>query len=149
MSKKQKERKKKSRELIAKKRVLARRKALRKQTSEQLSESRLEKKFRNKIEPIIKDPEKQKIMQEQKNQRILSKLEKNAEILKALEEQYEEEMNCKKEINKKLEEEGNFTLKEKLDALDKKARENMTEAEKETGTVDLTKTGPQDFSNYC
>jgi hypothetical protein len=149
VSKKQQERKKKSRELIAKKRVLARRKALRKQTSEQLSEARLEKKFRNKIEPIVKDPEKQKIMQEQKNQRILSKLEKNAEILKALEEQYEEEMNCKKDINKKLEEEGNSTLKEKLDALDKKARENMTEAEKETGIVDLTKTGPQDFSNYC
>ena len=58
-------------------------------------------------------------------------------------------MNCKKEINKKLEEEGNSTLKEKLDALDKKARENMTESEKETGMVDLTKSGPQDFSNYC
>ena len=149
MSKKQKEKKKKLREIVAKKRVLARRKSLRKQTSEQLFESRLEKKFRNKIEPIVKDQEKQKIMQEQKNQRILSKLEKNAEILKALEEQYEEEMNCKKEINKKLEEEGNSTLKEKLDALDKKARENMTESEKETGMVDLTKSGPQDFSNYC
>lgn len=138
MSKKQKEKKKKARELVAKKRVLARRVKLRKQVSEDRKLAKLDKKFREKIEPIIKDPEKRKAMQEMKKSDLLKKLEKNAEILKALEDQYNQEINYKNEINDKLESEGHHTIKEKLDALDKKNQENMTQEEKESGKIDLS-----------
>jgi hypothetical protein len=138
MSKKQQERKKKKRQEVAKKRVLARRNALRKQSGEDKKAAKLDKKFRNKIQPIIKDEVKKKIMEDLKNEKILSKLEKNAEILKALEAQYQEEINAKNEFNKQLEQEGCSTLKEKLDALDKKAQENMTESEKASGMIDLS-----------
>ena len=49
--------KKKQRKEIAKKRVLARRSALRKQASENLQSARLDRKFREKISPFIKDEE--------------------------------------------------------------------------------------------
>lgn len=138
MSKKQQERKKKKREEIAKKRVLARRNSLRKQSSEEKKAARLDKKFRQKAQPIIKDENKRKIMEDLRNEKILSKLEQNAEILKALEAQYQEEINSKKNINQELESEGCATLKEKLDLLDKKAQENMTESEKQSGMIDFS-----------
>lgn len=138
MSKKQQERKKKNRQEIAKKRVLARRKVLRKQVSDDKKSARLERKFRQKIDPIIKDPEKKKIMDELKNQKILSKLEKNAEILKRLEDAYLYEVDQKKKINDELEKEGHKTLKEKLSALDEKAKSHMTEEEKLSGMVDIS-----------
>lgn len=148
MHKKQ-EKKKKKREEIAKKRVLARRKVLRKQASEDKQAGRLNRKFRERIIPVIKDPEKQKIMEQQKNEQILSKLEKNAAILKALEDEYLDEMNQKKEINERLEAEGHVNLKDKLNALDQKVKETMTEAEKESGQIDLSQSQPKDFSNHC
>lgn len=136
MSKKQQEKKKKLREEIAKKRVLARRSALRKQASDNLKSSRLEKKFRTKIQPIIKDEEKRKMIEQSKNDHILSKLEKNAEILRALEDEYLSEVNYKKQINEQLESEGHMTFKEKMDALNEKAVKNMTEEQKETGIIE-------------
>lgn len=136
MSKKQQERKNKLRKEIAKKRVLARREVLRKQASEDLKSARLQKKFRERVDPIVKDEEKRKAMEQAKNEKILSKLEKNAEILKYLENEYLSEIDQKKQVNDKLELEGHVTLKEKMDALDKKIRENMTEEQKETGIIE-------------
>lgn len=138
MSKKQKERKKKLRELVAKKRVLARRSILRKQASDEKKSSRLNKKFREKIDPIVKDEEKRKIMEEVKNKKILSKLERNAEILKMLEKDYEDEVNRKKEMNKELELEGHLTLQEKVDAIGKKVIAGLDEKQQETGKIDLS-----------
>lgn len=137
-NKKQKERKKKVREIIAKKRVLARRNSLRKQTSDGKKLSRLNKKFRDKANPIIKDEEKRKMIEDLKNQKILSKLERNAEILKILEKNYEDELNRKKEINADLEAEGHVTLQEKVNAMGKKAIEGLDEKQQETGEIDLS-----------
>jgi hypothetical protein len=137
-TKKQKERKKKVREIIAKKRVLARRNSLRKQTGDEKKLSKLNKKFRDKVNPIIKDEEKRKMMEDLKNQKILSKLEKNAEILKALEKNYEDELNRKKEMNSELEAEGYVTLQEKVKAMGKKAIEGLDEKQQETGEIDLS-----------
>jgi hypothetical protein len=137
-TKRQKERKKKVREIIAKNRVLARRNSLRKQASDEKKLSRLNKKFRDKVNPIIKDEEKRKMMEDLKNQKILSKLEKNAEILKALEKNYEDELNRKKEINSELEAEGYVTLQEKVNAMGKKAIECLDEKQQETGEIDLS-----------
>jgi hypothetical protein len=139
VSKKQQERKKKKREEIAKKRVLARRNKLRQQSSQNKQAGRLDRKFRTRSEPVIKDAEKKRILEEKRNEQILSKLEKNAEILRALEDEYLVEINQKKAINEKLEAEGHLTLKDKLSALDKQVQDSMTEEEKETGRIDFTK----------
>jgi hypothetical protein len=138
MSKKQQERKKKKREEIAKKRVLSRRGALRKQSSDNLKSARLDRKFREKMDPFVKDEEKRKTMEKYKNEIILSKLEKNAEILRALEDEYLREINQKKLINDQLESEGHVTLKDKMDALESKIKEHMTEEQKETGIIDFS-----------
>jgi hypothetical protein len=136
MSKKQQERKKKQREEKAKMRVLARRNTIRKKNSEDKKAAVLDRKFRNKIQPIIKDPLKKEVMEKIKNEKILSKLEKNAEILKVLEKQYLDEVEQKNKINQQLEAEGHITLEEKMAALEKKIRDNMTEEQKETGRID-------------
>lgn len=138
MSKKQQERKKQKRKEIAKKRVLARRNKLRRDSSQNIKAARLDRKFRKKIDPIIKDDAKRKIMEEIKNEKILSKLEKNAEILKMLENEYVTEIEQKKQINDQLESEGHLSLKDKLNALDSQTREQMTEEQKNTGMIDLT-----------
>ena len=139
MSKKQKERKKKQREEKAKKRVLARRKTIRKQSGEEKQASMLDKKFRVKQKPFIKDQLKREIMEKMNNEKILSKLEKNAQILKILESQYEKELANKKAINQALESEGHITLEEKMSALEKAVKENMTESQKISGVIDLSK----------
>jgi hypothetical protein len=56
---------------------------------------------------------------------VHSQLEKNLEILKALEEEYDAEQERRKEVNESLEEEGHVTLKEKLDALHAKTLEKL------------------------
>lgn len=136
-TKKQKERKKKQREEKAKSRVLARRKAIRGKNSEEKQASKLERKFRTKQKPFIKDEVRREVMEKINNEKILSKLERNAEILKALEAEYEKELALKKSINEKLESEGHVTLEEKMSALEKKVKENMTEEQKNTGIIDL------------
>ena len=138
MSKKQKEKKKKQREQKSKSRVLAKRKILRQQLSEEKKKSRLDKKFRSKIKPIIKDPEKRKIMENIINEKILSKLEKNAEILRQLEQSYLNEIEHKKALNQQLESEGHSTIEQKLSALENKIKEKMNDEEIESGRIDTT-----------
>lgn len=58
------------------------------------------------------------------NESTLTQLEKNAKILKVLEEEYEREHAKKKELNDKLEEEGFLTLDEKLNVLHKRMAEH-------------------------
>lgn len=125
MSKKQKEKKKKNRELIAKKRIIARRNVLRKQTSEKKKLEFFDKQFREKVNPIVN--EKNKELEDIKNKNILCKLEKNIKILEALEQEYENEMQSKEEINKELESQGNFSMKEKMDALEDKMKNKIKE----------------------
>jgi membrane carboxypeptidase/penicillin-binding protein PbpC len=137
-TKKQKERKKKQREEKAKSRVFSRRKAMRKISSEEKQASRLERKFRTKQKPFVKDQLKREAMEKINNEKILSKLEKNAEILRALESEYEKELENKKTINEKLESEGHLTLEEKMSALEKKVKDNMTESQINSGTIDMS-----------
>lgn len=136
-TKKQKERKEKERKEKAQKRVLARRKKLREQYSQDKKAARLDKKFRNKVKPFIKDEEKREIIEKNNNDKIISKLEKNAQLLKFLESEYEKELENKKNINKKLESEGHITLQEKMSALEQKVKENMSNTEIESGKIDI------------
>jgi hypothetical protein len=122
-TKKQQERKKKQREIKGRARVLSRRNKLREDMRNERQSARLNMRFREKIKPIIKDPEKKAAIEEAEKNRALERLQRNAEILKALEKQYQDDLDAKKSINEALEAEGHFELKDKFNALESKARD--------------------------
>lgn len=122
---KQKEKKKKEREKIAKERVMRRREQLRKErklvAEEQKKDQEAHDIVHGKQMPILKDPAKV-AQREAAHARVISeKLKKNLEILEALEKEYEAEQATRAEMNTKLEDEGHKTMREKMDALHKKA----------------------------
>ena len=126
-TKKQKEKKKKDREDRSKARVLARRHQIRSAMKEESKAKKLEKKFREKIRPFVKNPEKKAAMEAAEDRKMRERLERNAQILKALEDEYESEQNRKNEINQELETQGHETLKDKLNAIESLAREAHAE----------------------
>ena len=137
-TKKQLERKKKAREAKAKSRVESRRHKISLATKEHRRGEKLNHKFREKIAPFVKDPEKKKIMEEVEKKKSIQKLERNMQILKALEDEYEQNKEQKKFVNEKLEAEGHLTLKEKIQALETKARDSLDGIAGESGQIDLT-----------
>jgi hypothetical protein len=130
-TKRQKERKKKNREEKAKSRVESRRNKIRAATREEGRARRLDEKFREKIKPFVKDPERKAEMEAVDEKKVREKLERNMQILKALEEEYESEVARKAEINRQLESQGHETLKEKLNAIEDEARKSLGEASAE------------------
>lgn len=130
-TKRQQERKKKERELKGRARVLARRNKLREDRRNERRSSMLDRKFREKIKPIINDPEKKAALEQAEKERVLERLQRNAEILKALENQYQSDLEAKKSINESLEAEGHLNLKDKFNALESKAREIVAANEAE------------------
>lgn len=127
-TKKQKERKKKDREEKSKSRVLARRHQIRSAMREETKAKKLEKKFRDKIKPFVKDPEKKAAIEAAEETKVRERLERNMQILKALEDEYESEQGRKNEINQALEAQGHETLKEKLNAIESMARDSDGES---------------------
>ena len=130
-TRKQRERKNKEREQKAKSRVLARRHKLRTAARDENRARRLENKFREKIKPFVKDPEKKASMDAAEENKVRERLERNAQILKALEDEYEAEQSRRREINQDLESHGHDTLKDKLNAMESAARESEGEASSE------------------
>lgn len=130
-TKRQLERKKKAREAKGKARVAARRHKMQEAQRGERKSSSLERKFRERISPIVNDPEKKAAMAEADKKRVEDRLQRNMEILKALEEEYERDMAQKKEINERLEAEGHLTLKDKMNALEATARVSDGEASSE------------------
>jgi hypothetical protein len=134
-SKKQKERKKKNRENIAKERVLKRRQTLQKQRKqafeEQLKQKQAEHSVFGKQMPFFKNNANvlNKMVTEERKNEIKEKIERNLQILEALEQEYDQENSQRKQINEKLESEGHMTMKEKMDALHKKALQIEGKAE--------------------
>lgn len=121
-TKRQQERKKKAREQKARARVEARRHKLDAARREERRAAVLENRFREKMKPIVKDPEKARAMAEAEGRKVMERLQRNAEILKALEEEYERETSQKRAVNERLESEGHSTLQDKLGALEAAAR---------------------------
>lgn len=138
MNTKKQQQKKKARELKGKARAANRRHKLLKLKKEENRASKLNAQFREKLTPFIKDPEKKKKLEELEQQKNLKKIERNMEVLKALEEEYIKEKEQKKQLNEQLESEGHVTLQEKLNALENKARSGMTSEEAETGMIDAS-----------
>ena len=132
--------KKKARELTGKARAAARRHKFQQLSRDERRKASLDRKFREKVNPIVKDPEKKRAAEEAEKKRVLERLQRNAEILKALEDEYERDMAQKRAINEGLESEGHHTLKEKLGALEAKARSASEEAGTE-GRLDISPEG--------
>jgi len=125
-TKRQKERKKKAREGKAKARVIARRHKLDVARRDEARSSLLGRKFREKIEPIVKDPEKKRAIEEASAKKTEERLRRNAEILRALEEEYIRDKEQKKALNETLESDGHSTLKDKLGAMEADARAQLS-----------------------
>lgn len=114
IAKKRKEREKKSHA-----KVLLRREAIRKERKEIVRQNLLEKSLSPKKTPIVNNRELQLEQEEKKIEKIKEQLLKNQEILKVLEEQYNQEQDARNQINENLESEGNISLQDKLSAMHK------------------------------
>ena len=64
-----------------------------------------------------------------KRKEVEEKLKHNVEILKAMQEEYDREQASREELNKKLEEQGNYTLPEKVEAMQKEVAAIASEKE--------------------
>lgn len=109
--------KRKAREKETRQQILARREQLRAPAREAKEEIRREKRIRK----LQRDMEHfDQVMHERElavaSDSTLSQLEKNIEILKALEAEHNREMAQKAALNQELEEKGYFTLEEKMKA---------------------------------
>lgn len=134
-TKRQQERKKKAREQKGRARVESRRHKMNEIKRQERRSTTIERKFRDRVAPIVNDPEKKALLDEADKKKVSERLQHNMEILKALEEEYERDATKKKELNERLESEGHITLKDKVNALEASARE--TSLEGEAGKIDL------------
>jgi hypothetical protein len=119
-SQQQKLKKKKDREKRVRKKILLQREALR-------APAREERKFQKKLDRIGKLKKELGDLNVWADEvflnmsdKNLSQLERNAQILKALEEEYKKEHDKKSALNKELEEAGLLTLEDKLSHLHNK-----------------------------
>ena len=130
---KQKEKKKKDRERAAKAKVLVQREKLRADRKlykeEQRREAEAHDIVHGKQMPIVNDPEALAQRESSHAKAVAEKLRNNLQILEALEQEYEAEQAARAETNSKLEAEGHKTMREKMDALHKKALEMTGKAE--------------------
>ena len=134
-TKRQQERKKKAREQKGRARVESRRHKMNEIKRQERRSTSIERKFRDKVVPIVNDPEKKALLDEADKKKVSERLHHNMEILKALEEEYERDATKRRELNERLESEGHITLKDKVNALETSAREASLEGE--AGKIDL------------
>lgn len=124
---KRRDKKKKDREKNSKLRVLKRRTVIREkrklEQAERQKEAELQEIVHGKLKPIVTDATKLEALENAKQKAAMEKLQKNMQILEALEQEYEAEQALRNQINNNLENEGHMTLKEKMDALHEKALE--------------------------
>jgi len=121
--------KRKQREKDARQKVLARRAELRTKAKEDREEARRERridKLQRDLYAMDQHFEKEMLMAAPES--TLSQLEKNIEILRALEAEHEKELSAKQELNEELESKGYVTLEEKMEALQQATlKEQMAE----------------------
>lgn len=124
--------KRKLREKAVRQKVLARRdeiraerKAMREEVIKDLEMQQLE---HGKVQQLLPgNPEAAERKLVEREQKVVSKLKKNLEILKELEAEYDREQSSRKTVNEQLEAEGFKTIKDKMDALQKKLHQYASE----------------------
>lgn len=133
VNQKQQNKKKKQREKLVKAKVLVRRTTLRKlRKEEEQSQRNFDESqtiMHGKLVPIVTNSELLAQRESARSKAVQDKLQHNLEILQALEEEYESEQVARSDMNDKLESEGYKTMREKMDALHKKALELTGKAE--------------------
>jgi hypothetical protein len=127
--------KRKAREKAVRKKVLAQRDQLRMERKlveeERQREYEMWKLEHGATKPALPgNPEAAAKAELERARVIAEKLQKNLEILKALEAEYDREQAVRTELNEKLEDEGYKTMKEKMAALHEKARKMKEDAER-------------------
>ena len=130
--------KRKAREKDAKKSVLAKRTEIRAKRKEEREEEKQERRI-DKLQRDLHqmDQHFEKAALQAASNDTLAQLEKNVQILRALEEEYEKEAEAKKAINEDLESKGYVTLDEKMQALQQAVLEEAKTAD-EARSVDQT-----------
>lgn len=123
MNDRKKQTKKKQRERLVRKKVLARRDAIRQERKEELQKKRYEEMVSSKPQPIINNTAVAEHREQIRQEKVREKLEKNVEILKQLQAEYAKENEARQTINEELESEGHVTMQEKMSAIHKKAEE--------------------------
>jgi hypothetical protein len=136
--------KKKEREKKAHQKVLIRRQSLRKSKDE---EDKLNKKNKNviKFQKDVDDLNKwADTIMDKLDKKTLIQIEKNYEILKGLEEEYESEIKNKQKLNEELESKGLFSLENKLNYLhnelvEEQKNEECNSTKKEVADISVCK----------
>ncbi len=136
----QKMQKKKARQKIVRAKLQNRRKVVRSIEKEKRDEIRAQKKFKKDQLVMEKLEEKMEGLYSKLPPETRAQLERNVEILKALEEEYDQEISKKQALNQELEVQGNLTPEEKMNALHKKAVE-------QTATVEVIKAAKTEDDN--
>jgi hypothetical protein len=114
--------KKKKREKIVKERIFHRREKMRVFRKQEEEKARLEKELSsNKQMPIINDPNIRQMQEKNRVEMAKAQIEKNLQLLEAIEKEYDKEHALREQVNKDLEAEGHVSMKDKLDALHEKA----------------------------
>jgi len=114
--KKLREKKKKARERKAKEKVLKNRTKMRAKAKHEREVAKIDDEHSYKQQPYMK-PETRERIKAEKDEQVRQQLEHNMEILKALEEEYEADVQARAELNDELEANGHETLQEKLDTI--------------------------------
>jgi len=112
-----KQAKKKAKEREDRKKLLLKREALRKKAKEEREEFRRDKRIKRLQREMDDFEYRSKEEYEAMPEETLSQLEKNAKILRALEDEHERDQQKKRELNENLEAEGHLTLEDKLKTL--------------------------------
>lgn len=143
-AKKRKDREKKSREKVLKIRENMRKSRKAAQLQE-MREKEAHAIVHGKQMPFIKNPLKLAEREAALANKAKSQLEKNMEILQALELEYEQEQAIRAHMNEKLESEGHKSLKEKMNALHEKALKLEGKAEQ---LVEAKEKYVEELKNY-
>lgn len=125
-NKKLNEKKKKAREKAVKEKVLRRRLAIRedqkKIEQDRLRDLQIDELANGKQKPY-RNPKSVPVNTSAKDAKIIAQLERNMQLLEALEKEQQEEEASRASVNDQLEAEGHLTMKQKMDALHQKALE--------------------------
>ncbi len=133
---KRREAKKKQRESDVKVKLDKRREAVKTASKEQLLEFREQRRFKKEHKEYQRLEKQMDELYAKLPQSTRDQLERNIEILKALEEEHKKETQEKQELNQQLESEGHFAPEDKMQALHERAV-------KECATVDVVKAKAQ------
>lgn len=117
MKEKQKLNKRRKKEVAKKLKVRKRHDAIQRKRKYDKAVDKDVNRSKEKLKPIVNTA--------RMRQRVLDRLESNLQILKALENEYKEEIESKRMRNEELEEGGHNTFREKMDEINKMAMEDL------------------------